>query len=159
MFFYQHDPIATHTLSACANQILTDFCKQKGVWNMCKLNPVIREDKREKWCKMVNKTINFFKHADKDSNTTLDFNTDLLVFSLLDNIIMYRSLKQKLFFELLLFYLYFCKCYPEYILDDNLKQQIFLSCNELKLGTNILQYQEKLKEYDKGEIKLPILEI
>ena len=159
MFFYQHDPISAYTLSACANQILTDLCKLRGICTIGKLNPVIRDDKREEVCKIFNKTINFFKHAYKDSDATLDFNAGLLVFNLLDNIIMYHSLKQNLFFEWLLFFVYFCKCYPEYMVDDNFKQQIFHLLDKLKLNTNILQYQKILREYDKGEIKLPILEI
>jgi hypothetical protein len=87
LYFVSENFIATHTLAAAAHQTLTDIVKPTGT-----NYPFIRsgflnrfpQAKHNEIRKFMNKAQNFFKHADTDPNTSLNFNPDITELFLID---------------------------------------------------------------------------
>ncbi|WP_426357868.1 hypothetical protein ACPUVO_15640 [Pseudocolwellia sp. HL-MZ19] len=95
MFFNDEDPISIHTLAEAAAQVICDIGTDYGVKSNLRESDKIREDKKNEWRKILFKSRNFFKHADKDKNELHEFNTELNDFSLFDAVVMYGGIKKK----------------------------------------------------------------
>jgi len=76
LFFHDGDPVSTHTLTAAAYNLIRDLNSQvKGSPMLVKkvLLEHIRPDKVEEIRKMISEAENFFKHADRDPESVLEF--------------------------------------------------------------------------------------
>jgi hypothetical protein len=91
LFFHERDAISIHTLVAAAHQILDDLAKPKGIESIRRIS-IIRSEKKKFWIDILNEAQNFFKHADKDPEATLDFNPELQLFFIIDAIQLYATL-------------------------------------------------------------------
>lgn len=71
LYFQDRDGISIHTLTCAAHQILIDM----GGGSVMKeeITKMVRPEKQKEWLMLINKAENFFKHADKDPNSILDF--------------------------------------------------------------------------------------
>ena len=87
LYFSNADPISIHTLTMSAYNVLRDLNKNRGG------NPLlgkelildyVKEDKLNEFKKMINKAENFFKHADKNHEETVDFNPNQSEFYILE---------------------------------------------------------------------------
>ena len=77
LYFSNGDPVSIHTLSAAAYEILFDISKRRGAEPMFikdKFIDLLRPESQRKFAQKVNEAENFFKHADRDPEATLDFN-------------------------------------------------------------------------------------
>lgn len=87
MYFGSGDPVAMHTLAAAAYEIIRDLNRQRGGDQM--LHDTIFENARPENRGVLRAKLreaqNFFKHADRDHDATLDFNPDLSEFIALDS--------------------------------------------------------------------------
>lgn len=75
MLFQGADPISVHTLACAATNIFTDLVRKAGLdtWSdhMVACFPGLEEEVR----RTMRRAQNFFKHADKDHDQVLDFDT------------------------------------------------------------------------------------
>ncbi|WP_081576655.1 hypothetical protein [Acidithiobacillus thiooxidans] len=86
LFFEHGDPIAIHTLAAAAQGLVRDVAKYRGLEHTSILHdhPNIPSEARKEWIKILNEPRNFFKHANKDPNGTLEFDESANEVLLLD---------------------------------------------------------------------------
>lgn len=78
MFFEGRDALAIHTLASAAQGILRDVAKATGAERQSILHdhPHIPPERRREWIAAVNAPRNFFKHADKDPEGTIEFDEE-----------------------------------------------------------------------------------
>jgi hypothetical protein len=135
LFFHERDAISIHTLVAAAHQILDDLAKSKGIESIRRIS-IIPSEKQKFWIDTLNEAQNFFKHADKHPEATLDFNPELQYFFIRDAIQLYANLTAySPFPEAILYCFWFSKKYPEEVtkttpteeerIVDMFKQSIF----------------------------------
>lgn len=82
MYFSDGDPVAMHTLSAAAFGIVTDLNRERG--GAPTLHDTIFEQVKPEHHELLRGKMreaqNFFKHADRDHDTTIEFNLDYTEF-------------------------------------------------------------------------------
>jgi hypothetical protein len=76
LWFEGADPISIHTLVAAAHEIIHSLFKRKGLSGLFFDSPLIRDEFRSKLVSHLKKYANFFKHADRDANNTMEFNPE-----------------------------------------------------------------------------------
>lgn len=91
LFFERRDPLVIHTVAAAAQGTLRDIAKATGAERLSILHdhPGIPEDRRKDWINALNAPRNFFKHADKDPQGTLEFDESDNIDTLLDATLLY----------------------------------------------------------------------
>lgn len=113
--------IAVHTLAAASLQVLADLGKKAGFVSIVK-NPVsIREDKRKLVFDRINAAQNFFKHADRDPKSILNFYPDATPFYILDAVILSEKLHGYRSSEIGVFHTWFILNYPDTLSDGSLR--------------------------------------
>ena len=96
MFFFDFDPVSTHTVTAAAYDVIRGLCHYQGKNISVKDSQLIKEEDRGEYIKKVNIPQNFFKHSDKDPNGKLLFKPKGSAVFILDAIIQYNSLEKNL---------------------------------------------------------------
>jgi hypothetical protein len=97
LFFEGRDALSIHTLASAAQGILRDIAKATGAQHLSILHdhPQIPPEHHKEWVRAINHPRNFFKHADKDSNGTLEFDEIENENLLLDSVFLYGTVTQK----------------------------------------------------------------
>ena len=90
LFFDERDAVAIHTLAAAAHEILRDISRHRGIETGSILhdNPEIPESDRKHWYQALNAPTNFFKHADRDPEGILEFDSEENVNFLLASVLL-----------------------------------------------------------------------
>jgi hypothetical protein len=88
LWFLDGDEVSIHTLVAAAHQIIHDVKKHKGVSAELLYDyGRVKDEYRKEWTRMLKKHANFFKHADNDPDTDIEFspfgNLIFMVFSIM----------------------------------------------------------------------------
>jgi hypothetical protein len=76
LYFHQGDPVSIHTLVAAAYNVIRDINKHRGGSKMVmkeQLFEFVKPEKRGEFHDLLNQAENFFKHADRDHDATLEF--------------------------------------------------------------------------------------
>ena len=98
LYFHSGDPVAMHTLAAAAFGIICDLNEKRS--GTPTLHDRIFENVKPEYKKMLrdklNEAQNFFKHADRDHEATLDFNPDSTEFMAMDACSKYSELTGEL---------------------------------------------------------------
>lgn len=94
LFFQDLNPISVHTLAGAALQILNDHVIDKNAVYDNNLiahydSIYIKDERRAEYHKAIMKYRNFFKHADKDANSKINFNPKVNEFFILEAIHVY----------------------------------------------------------------------
>jgi len=79
LYFSNGDPVSIHTLTAAAYNVIRDINDKRGGEPLLvkeQFLDYIKEDHKEEVRKKINKAENFFKHAIRDHDSTIDFNPD-----------------------------------------------------------------------------------
>src|SRR5262249_22644432 len=84
LFFSGGDPVSIHSLAASAFNVFADVSEQKSgqSWrmNLCEANHLSMKELKD----VIHREWNFFKHADRDPEATLEFDesatTDGVIF-------------------------------------------------------------------------------
>jgi hypothetical protein len=83
MTFGGEDPIAVHSVAAAGYQIIRDICKRRGdIDGYNHLIDWISPGQQRQFWQAINRSANFFKHADRDANAIHEMNeeeTDSLI--------------------------------------------------------------------------------
>lgn len=86
IYFYSGDPVSIHTLTAAAYNVIRDINKQRGgakLFAKEAFMDYVKEGHEKEVRELINKAENFFKHADRDHDSTIEFNSaqsELLMF-------------------------------------------------------------------------------
>ncbi|OAI15817.1 hypothetical protein A1507_13415 [Methylomonas koyamae] len=94
LFFLSENYIATHTLAAAAYNTLKDIAKkQKEEHPFLKRGylETLADAERKRIVGFLNGPENFFKHADNDRDSTIEFETDLTEILLMDAMAYFRD--------------------------------------------------------------------
>jgi hypothetical protein len=73
MWFAGDDPVAIHTLTAAAHELLHTLFKRAGLSGLLFDSPAIKEEFRSEIAKAIKTPATFFKHAQRDPDATLTF--------------------------------------------------------------------------------------
>ncbi|MDP3999267.1 MAG: hypothetical protein Q8P76_01575 [bacterium] len=130
LFFKNNEPVSIHTLTRAAHEILETLGKAQNLqsvtqWGMT----MIKEEKRKEISIKMNEAKNFFKHADKDADNILNFNTELSNFYLYDSVRLYQGLTKKLPKLFLIFYVWFFMKNPDIFSSEEQKKLFSLPGN------------------------------
>lgn len=117
LFFERRDAVSIHTLTSAGHQVLADVGSRSGWAGIFRNEELIRPEKRSEWKQIINSAGNFFKHADKDPEDTLDFQADLTQHLLFDAVYLFRWLTADLFPEAMAFALWYVLRYPDALVD------------------------------------------
>ena len=85
LYFQNGDPVSIHTLCSAAYTVIKDINEKRGGSPMLVLGilkVMVKPDKEREVRQLLKQAENFFKHADRDHDETLDFNpkqTDILI--------------------------------------------------------------------------------
>lgn len=141
LFFERRDPIAIHTLAAAAHQVLIDLGEHLRIPGMVKNIPIMPPEVRREWNRIVNEPHNFFKHADRDPDDTLEFRPGLTPFLIVDAVLIYHQIAGEMTDEQLVFAGWFAAQYPDYLKEGALKNAIRTA---LKLGADTNDFDSLL---------------
>jgi hypothetical protein len=114
MTFGGADPIAVHSVAAAGHQIIRDICKSRGdIEGYHRFTDWISPGQKKQFWQAINRSANFFKHADKDANTIHEMNEEetdsIIVFASR----LYGELGFTPTFEMRCFSAWFTMCHPE----------------------------------------------
>lgn len=79
LWFNNGDPVAIHTLACAAYEILHSISKRRDPTRRSLLfdSDRIKDEYRREWVDRMKKEYNFFKHADRDGDTVIEFKPEL----------------------------------------------------------------------------------
>lgn len=95
LYFADGDPVSIHTLTAAAYNVIRDVTAKRGTTRMLvkdQLLEYVKPESKKLFLGKINEAENFFKHADRDSETTLDFNPDMSEMLMVDACSQYHQL-------------------------------------------------------------------
>ncbi len=95
LYFAESDPVSIHTLTAAAYNVIRDVTAKRGATPMLvkdQLLEHVRPESQKMFLAKINEAENFFKHADRDTETTLDFNPDMSEMLIVDACSQYHQL-------------------------------------------------------------------
>ena len=97
LWFGGADPISIHTLNAAAHEIIHSLFKKRGLSGLFFDSPFFTSKNiRNKMAGHLKKYANFFKHADHDSNDSIEFNPEtneaLFLYSIMGLVAMKETL-------------------------------------------------------------------
>lgn len=75
-WFYDGDPVVVHTLACAAYEIIHSLSSQRNPNRRDLLfdNDNIKTEHQREWRDLLRKPANFFKHADRDGDSVIEFN-------------------------------------------------------------------------------------
>lgn len=158
MFFEKKDDISIHTIAGASNEILRTLVKVNGkdLSNTMTENDHTQQMTKKEMFTLINAFKNFFKHADKDYDKTINFDPVMNHYHIIDSIILLNRLDHKHTPETLAFLIWFDLKYPDFFkwdnnVIDNIPRELFelLDFNDFdffKQYINIL-YKELDKEH------------
>jgi hypothetical protein len=128
LYFSNDDPVSIHMLAAAAYNVLHDVTKQRGADPMIikgHMLEMVKPEYKKMIIEKVNEAENFFKHADRDHEATLDFNPDMTDMRLIDACAQYSKLAGEEPPLFVIYRVWFTLKYPEaFILVDELKKAL-----------------------------------
>ena len=95
LYFFDGDPVSIHTLTSAAYNVIRDINAKRGGDPMLvkdKAIEFVKPEYRKEFRDSINKAENFFKHADRDHDQTLDFNPDQSQMLMFDAMSAYSAL-------------------------------------------------------------------
>ncbi|MDP1771626.1 MAG: hypothetical protein Q8L15_05025 [Methylobacter sp.] len=87
LYFAYGDPVAIHTLTSAAYNVIRDINKKRGGSPLIAKDgflDYIKEGHEKEVRDLINAAENFFKHADRDYDSTIDFNPEQSEFLILE---------------------------------------------------------------------------
>jgi hypothetical protein len=77
LWFAEGDPVAIHTLVSAAHEIIHTLFRRKGLKGLLFDSPILRDEYRGRFSKLLTSAYVFFKHARSDPNGTIEFNPEI----------------------------------------------------------------------------------
>ena len=132
LYMTEKDDVSIHTLAYASHSILSDVSAKKGIdgYLFGHLKGVVKPEGEKELFAKLNEAANFFKHADKDTDGILEFNTETTAFWLWDACMLYRSLTGEHTDDMKCYWTWFGMQYPEAI-DDSDAAKMFKHANTM----------------------------
>jgi hypothetical protein len=95
LYFFDDDPVSIYTLGAASYGILRDYAASKGVELQTAEQGILRRvvpGKKRELMAALRKHQNFFKHANKDPDTLIEFDPESIEYLLFDGAVAYSQL-------------------------------------------------------------------
>lgn len=124
MYFQRDDAVAIHTLAAASHQILYDLASAADSHGLIRRPQVVREDKLDEWNRQLNVPQNFFKHADRDPKSTIEFDPAIAEVFLFDAIVLLQELKIGLSVRERLYSIWFGVKHPGLLVEGEYRDSI-----------------------------------
>ena len=124
MFFDRRDPIAEHTVTSAAAQVLSDLGKTRGFQGWTRNPSVVNPGRWKEWRGAITRFETFFKHADKDPDAACDFRPEVTQLFILEAIELLRIFTGKFTWEGLVFSIWFSIKYPDLLKEGEFKDAI-----------------------------------
>jgi hypothetical protein len=100
LYFVERDPVSIHTLVGATRQLLADINKHRGGKPLFTESEALKEivipGKEAELARLFVKAENFFKHADKDPEATIDFSPEINEILLWEASVKYRELTSEI---------------------------------------------------------------
>ena len=122
MYFENAEPLAIHTVAGAAHGLLLDLLRRRAGLPTSNGEAGVAPDQVAFVTEMVRAAKNFLKHADRDPESVLSFNTDWTDFLLYDAIAMHLTLTLDLTQEDVFFIMWITAKYPTVLLLDELTE-------------------------------------
>jgi hypothetical protein len=84
LYFNDKDPVSIHTLTWAAHEIISRLNQKRGGAPLMLDGRMVKEEFKEEMRKRMRDAYNFFKHADRDPDRSIDFNPETNDFCLWD---------------------------------------------------------------------------
>jgi hypothetical protein len=121
LFFQDADPIGIHTLAGAAHGLLQDLlARRDGNRGGLAQTVHVQPDHRQFVATMITEARNFLKHADRDPNGVLQFNSDWTDFLIFEAIRMHIELAGIVSSQSSFFLIWLSAKYPSVLLLDTL---------------------------------------
>ena len=118
LFLADGDPVAVHTLASAAAQLTADLMKAKGGMSFVRSAAMVKEDRRREVMKTMAAPENFFKHADRDPDESIEFNPETTEFFIFAALAELQALTGKLPQEGLIFQMWFLLTHEGMLLEN-----------------------------------------
>jgi len=92
LYFEYSDPISIHSLTCAAHGILSDLNRKNKRNPMIVSDVLIADEYKKEWNNRLKRPQNFFKHADRDSKETIDFDPEITQYFIFDAVLKYHEL-------------------------------------------------------------------
>ena len=118
LFFGSGDDVSIHTLVAAARQVLVDLLKKRGKKSRLQQHEedLFTEEGLKIFRTAIAQAENFFKHADRDPDSEIEFSTKNTEFMLVECAEFYSVITGRMLRELWVFMLWFAFEYPDLLL-------------------------------------------
>jgi len=144
LYFNDEDAVSIHTLACASHEILATLKSKKCDYPMIMSDHLINEPYKKEFRQIISAPKNFFKHADKDANATMDFNPKINEYFLLDACEAYELLTGEKEPYFTIFRAWFVSQHPEIM---NLPHHCEV---RRRFGDNKLQFFKSMLEASTG---------
>jgi hypothetical protein len=134
LFLAEGDPVAIHTLAAAAAQVSADLMKAKGLTSLVRSASLIREDRRKEVLRTMAAPENFFKHADRDSNESIEFNPETTEYFIFASLAELQALTGKLSQAGYVFQMWFLVTHEGVLLENETTKPILEAVEKIRKG-------------------------
>jgi hypothetical protein len=145
LYFNYGDPVAIHTLACAAHEILSDLNKKYSGKPMVVSDFMIKDEYKKHFMKMIREPQNFFKHANKDPENTIDFNPDVSHFFIFDAISKYQEITEEIVPFFVIFRGWFGAQHIDIFYFSN-EKKVFISNTISKYGNDRSAYFSDMLE-------------
>ncbi|MHC4361045.1 MAG: hypothetical protein ACYSTN_09705 [Planctomycetota bacterium] len=161
LFLEKRDIVSVHTLATAAYQILYDIAKKQGLRDILYDSDIFKDEYRGQAKKHINIAKNFFKHADKDHDEKIKFNSSMTEWFLFSAAYLVRQIYGDMYPENYVFVWWYAINHPEFLKDGDYKESVeyylktkyqkdkFDRCliNIINKYDNISELREQMKNY------------
>jgi hypothetical protein len=131
LFFERRDVVPIYTLAAASQELLRDLLRPLGKGSVTKDSHLVRPERKKEFLEVLNRPQNFFKHADRDPEEVLDFNSRSLEYVLFDCALMYQAYTGRHLREGFAFVIWFVSLYPDVLFPGDFKDTLERACDAL----------------------------
>jgi hypothetical protein len=75
LWFTAGDPVSIHTLASASHEIIHTLFRRKGLHGLMFDTDQIKDKHRGDWAKLFKDSASFFKHANRENESEIEFNT------------------------------------------------------------------------------------
>lgn len=164
LFLEKRDIVSVHTLATAAYQILYDTARKQGLKDILYDSDIIKDEYRGQAKRHINIAKNFFKHADKDRDKKIEFNSSITEWFLFSAAHLVRQIYGDMYPENYVFVWWYAVNHPEFLKEGNYKKSVeryiktkyqkdeFDRCliNIIKNYDNISELREQMKDFCGG---------
>jgi hypothetical protein len=156
MLFGNEDALAVHTVASASHQVLRDLAEKRGNSEFhASLKIMIKPGMEKEFWKVMNKTANFLKHADRDPEALLNgVKENINELTIAGGCLYYKSLGFELTPTMRVFMVWFSVMNPHLLADDDpmkrlLDEKQFQSIrsqsriDQLEIGKLLLEQVQK----------------